>query len=458
MEAVVALSRNMVMGKAGRLPWHIPEDLQRFRSLTQGHILIMGRKTFESLPGVLPEREHWVITSTPGRCSPQPHVRFFALHEIQKALAEAPATQKKFVIGGASILSHFLASIHRVHLTLVDKVVEGDVTWHLPTHFGLTCPGTTLYSEQEKCQVHFLEYEPNMHSVCDEQGYLDLVKDIMEQGTMRPDRTGTGTRSVFGRQLRFHLSRGIPLLTTKAMAWKSCVKELLWFLRGDTNAKHLEEEGVKIWQGNTTRAFLDSRGLVDLPEGDIGAGYGFQWRHFGATYGTCLQTYLGMGVDQMARVLDSLRNDPFGRRHIVSAWNPAALDKMALPPCHILFQFYVDEDEEGQKHLSCHMYQRSVDCFLGLPFNIFSYAVLTHIVAAKVGMIPKELILSTGDTHIYLDHVEQVTQQIQRAPCPLPCLVLSPTVAAKDFTELTIDDFELRGYMHHPALKGKMSI
>jgi thymidylate synthase len=259
--------------------------------------------------------------------------------------------------------------------------------------------------------------------------------------------------------MRFNLDGAIPLLTTKYVPWKSVIKELLWFLKGQTDASILKTQGVGIWDGNTSREFLDGRGLGHLPEGDIGAGYGFQWRHFNGEYKTCKDTYdITIGYDQVAEVLRQLREDPLSRRIYMTAWNPAALGSMALPPCHVSAQFYVDVDNEGVRHLSCHMYQRSVDVFLGLPFNIMSYATLTYIFAAMCGMRPRELIISTGDTHIYRDHMGQVMTQLCRQPCLEPVLVINPEVGSKTVDELTIDDFDVVGYFHHGTLKGKMSV
>jgi thymidylate synthase len=216
----------------------------------------------------------------------------------------------------------------------------------------------------------------------DESEYLLLLKKTLEKGQERNDRTGVGTFSIFGEQLKFDISSSIPLLTTKKIGWKSIIHELLWFLRGDTNANNLKEVGVNIWNGNTTREFLDSRGLTEYPVGDIGAGYGFQWRHSGAEYKTCNDDYTGQGFDQILYIINELKTNPTSRRLYMTAWNPSFLNKMALPPCHVSAQFYVDIDKvTNEQYLSCHMYQRSVDEFLGLPYNIFSYAVLTYIFA-----------------------------------------------------------------------------
>mgnify|MGYP006267940339 FL=1 len=292
-----------------------------------------------------------------------------------------------------------------------------------------------------------------------EYEYLALLEKTLTYGEVRNDRTGVGTVSIFGEQLKFDISNSIPLLTTKKMGWKSIIHELLWFLQGDTNANHLKEKGVHIWDGNTSREFLDGRGLVNYPVGDIGAGYGFQWRHSGAEYNTCNDDYTGKGFDQISFILNELKTNPMSRRMYMTAWNPSALDKMALPPCHVSAQFYVNVDNSTQeKYLSCHMYQRSVDEFLGLPYNIFSYAVLTYIFAKKTGMKPKELIISTGDTHIYQNHIDQVNEQRVRTPFPFPKLLIADSIIDKDFKDITIDDFTLVEYQSHPAIKAPMAV
>lgn len=288
--------------------------------------------------------------------------------------------------------------------------------------------------------------------------YLSLLEKIVRDGKARGDRTGTGTLSLFGEQMRFDISTCLPVLTTKFVPWKSCIRELLWFLSGSTDATILQRQGVKIWDGNSSRSFLDSRGLHDLPEGDIGAGYGHQWRHFGAPYTTCKDNYDNKGFDQIAFIIDELKHNPTSRRIFLSAWNPAALDEMALPPCHVTAQFYVEFDDDGTKHLSCQMYQRSVDTFLGCPWNIMSYAALTHILAKITNMKPKELIMCLGDVHIYSNHLDQVKEQLTREPYPFPKLIISDTVKDKSLDELNIDDFQLEGYKYHPSIKATMAV
>lgn len=285
--------------------------------------------------------------------------------------------------------------------------------------------------------------------------YLGLLRHILENGNKRIDRTGVGTISIFGYQLDFDISNSVPLLTTKQVAWKAVIKELLWFLKGSTDNSILQSQGVHIWDGNSSQEFLNQRGLSHLKEGDIGAGYGFQWRHFGAKYLDCKTDYIGQGFDQINYIIDELQKNPFSRRIFLSAWNASDIDKMALAPCHVSAQFYVEEID-GKRYLNCHMYQRSVDVFLGLPFNIFSYTVLTYILANICGMYPKRLIISTGDTHIYTNHIDQVNLQLSRECFSPPKLNIKRKLSNVD--DITLEDFDVDRYIHHPSIKGSMAV
>lgn len=261
--------------------------------------------------------------------------------------------------------------------------------------------------------------------------YLDLLRHILADGHRKEDRTGTGTVSLFGHQMRFDLSDGFPLVTTKKVHLKSIIYELLWFLRGDTNARWLQERGVRIWN-----EWADA-------DGDLGHIYGYQWRSWPG--------YDGQAIDQIARAVDDIRNNPDSRRIIVSAWNVADLENMNLPPCHAFFQFYV-----SQGRLSCQLYQRSADCFLGVPFNIASYALLTMMMAQVCGLEPGEFIHTLGDTHIYTNHLDQVRLQLTREPRTLPRMVLNPDV--KSIFDFKYEDFRLEGYDPWPAIKGEVSV
>ena len=261
--------------------------------------------------------------------------------------------------------------------------------------------------------------------------YLDLLRRIKEEGTIKTDRTGTGTKSVFGHQMRFNLADGFPLVTTKKCHLKSIIHELLWFLKGDTNVKYLQENGVRIWN-----EWADENG-------DLGHVYGYQWRSW--------PDYKGGHIDQISQVIDQIKNTPDSRRLLVSAWNVAEIDNMALPPCHLLFQFYVADGR-----LSLQLYQRSADCFLGVPFNIASYSLLLLMVAQVCGLEPGEFVHTTGDTHLYLNHMEQTDLQLTREPRPLPQMRLNPEV--KNIFDFKYEDFELLNYDPHPHIKGVVAV
>ena len=300
--------------------------------------------------------------------------------------------------------------------------------------------------------------------------YLDLLKDILDNGETKDDRTGVGTISVFGRNIRFDLRRGFPAVTTKKLAWRACVGELLWFLEGSGDERRLAEithgetGGVTIWTPNAYAPYWRDKAKF---HGDLGRVYGVQWRkwnkytlkrsidtvehennavtHFDAKLTT-------EPVDQLANLIEGLKRDPNGRRHILNAWNVGELEEMALPPCHVMSQFYVNKNKE----LSCHMYQRSVDVFLGLPFNIASYALLTHMIAQVCDLKVGELIISMGDTHIYQTHLEQVKEQLQREPMALPTLFLTHTI--KDIDKFTMNDIQLENYKSHDQISAKMAV
>ena len=260
------------------------------------------------------------------------------------------------------------------------------------------------------------------------QQYLDLLQDIMDNGVDKMDRTGTGTRSVFGRQMRFDLSKGFPLVTTKKVHLKSIIYELLWFLKGDTNVKYLQEHGVRIWN-----EWADENG-------ELGPVYGSQWRNWN-----------GEGIDQIAQVVETLKKNPNDRRMIVSAWNVGKIAEMHLPPCHMMFQFYVANNK-----LSCMLYQRSCDMFLGVPFNIASYALLTMMMAQVCGYEPGEFVHTLGDTHIYHNHFEQVKEQLSHTPYPLPQMKINPNV--KDINDFKFEDFELLNYQSYDTIRAKVAV
>ena len=282
--------------------------------------------------------------------------------------------------------------------------------------------------------------------------YLDLLQDIIHNGSVREDRTGVGTKGVFGRQLRFNLQDGFPLLTTKKIHIKSVLQELFWLLRGETHVATLQAQGVTIWDEWATH---EQCARFGRSPGDLGPIYGHQWRNFGATRNAD-GTYNHDGVDQITELVENLKKNPYSRRHIITGWHPKEAQEVALPPCHTLFQFYVEEDALEEAALSCQLYQRSADIFLGVPFNIASYAFLTHMIAHVVGLKPGVFVHTFGDVHLYLNHIEQARLQLSRDARPLPILELPKRhIWLHDWK---IEDFKVIGYDPHPAIKAPVAV
>ncbi|KAJ9609714.1 Thymidylate synthase [Cladophialophora chaetospira] len=354
--------------------------------------------------------------------------------------------------------------------------------------------GTANGSANASTQAPVNQTLPARTTSHEEYQYLDLIKDTLSRGEHRPDRTGTGTLSLFAPpQLRFSLSKPdptspkaeripvLPLLTTKRVFLRAVTTELLWFVSGCTTAKPLSEAGIHIWDGNGSREFLDKLGFTEREEGDLGPVYGFQWRHFGAEYENCHTDYAGKGVDQIKEIVHKLKTNPYDRRIILSAWNVADLSKMALPPCHMFAQFYVSypdavrgeaawqqlqngsaQNGEGQKakgHLSCVLYQRSCDMGLGVPFNIASYALLTHMLAYACDLVPGELIHTMGDAHVYLDHIDALKEQLLREPRDFPTLnIKRDDRGSGEMDGWKLEELEVVGYKPHGGIKMKMSV
>ena len=505
--ACVANYKNkLAIGKNNELLFKLHDDLAMFSQITKHslhslsklnrNVIVMGRKTWFSLPlkkRPLQDRLNLILTNNNELHDISPYPSKFKLNTIsdinslfdknmyfitfEQLIDFYKRTSSNiFVIGGSEIYNKFLEEDNKlipenIYLTEVYnfKPVEGEE----PTHF-MNKPNQTykLISISSKINdikynlnYRFLKYKKFPNGISQENKYLDLCNYILKNGNERPDRTGVGTISVFGTQLTFNISNSIPLLTSKRVAWKHCIEELLWFLRGDTDSKILQKKGVKIWNGNTSREFLDSRGLHHFDEGILGPGYGWQWRFFGAGYSqsfsdtTKIDTseILG-GFDQIEHVISELKTNPFSRKILVSAWNPSNASQMALEPCHFAFQFYVEQDSTGQKHLSCHFMMRSNDIGCGTSFNLMSYAVLTYIIALKCDMQPKNLIYTCSDAHIYKNHLTQIKEQLNRELHPLPKLIINKNVKTKDWKDITISDFEVIGYFPEPSIKMDMAI
>eukprot|EP00931_Biecheleriopsis_adriatica_P037987 TRINITY_DN2178_c0_g1_i1.p1 TRINITY_DN2178_c0_g1~~TRINITY_DN2178_c0_g1_i1.p1 ORF type:complete len:542 (+),score=119.36 TRINITY_DN2178_c0_g1_i1:153-1628(+) len=487
---------------------------KRVTTATAGDVknaVVMGRKTWDSIPEKfrpLAGRLNVVLTSKaaePSFASPYPEgvlvaSSFASAVDMLEARSDVGEV---FAIGGQAVYQEAIehSSCVRVYVTRIAKEFECDAFFpkldearFRPIHVSTTSSHKDLsydfavYERVIKKDV-FSNGEPALKKTKTETGedtdgsaaalaalvqqpspalgavvpgsrcgllseeyqYLDAIREIIEKGHHREDRTGTGTRSMFGKQMRFDLRKSFPLLTTKRVFWRGVLEELLWFVKGDTNANHLAEKNIKIWDGNGSREFLDKRGLGHREVGDLGPVYGFQWRHFGAKYVDMHTDYTGQGVDQLAECIRKIKEDPTDRRILLSAWNPADLHLMALPPCHMFCQFYVANGE-----LSCMMYQRSCDMGLGVPFNIASYSLLTLMVAQVCGLKPGEFVHTLGDAHVYQNHVDPLLTQLERTPRPFPVLKLNPEV--KDIDGFKASDFELIGYNPHGKIAMEMAV
>jgi dihydrofolate reductase / thymidylate synthase len=479
------------IGLRGDLPWpRLREDLRRFAAVTRSAAVVMGRATYESLPDKarpLPGRLNVVLSSQTrdALCLPDGVLLAGSL-DAAETLMRAHGVQMPFyVIGGADVFAAALARpawSRRIYYTDVQAEFECDRVFE----YDLDAPTSDfelLSVSQKKSDGEvpfvFKEYARrggstdsaaagsvtgrnvaaapspprSMSYTHPEMQYLSLIDRILETGVSRGDRTGTGTHALFGETMRFDLRDSFPLLTTKRVFWRGVAEELLWFVSGSTNANLLSEKGVHIWDGNGSREFLDARGFPDREVGDLGPVYGFQWRHFGAKYVDMHTDYTGQGVDQVAEVIETIKTRPTDRRMILSAWNPSALNDMALPPCHMMAQFFVADGE-----LSCMMYQRSCDVGLGVPFNIASYALLTRMLARVTGLAAGAFVHVLGDAHVYNNHVEALREQARRKPRPFPQLDISDREDLRTIDDFVMKDFALRGYDPHKAIKMQMAV
>lgn len=467
---VIASTSTGGIGFQGQLPWKCPEDLRYFRHLTttvhdpqKRNAIVMGRKTWDSLVSQqhapLPRRWNVVISKTLNLTSPDTLV-CTSLDKALECLSCLSNVESIFVIGGSQLYQEAIQhpqcqtlNLTQIHQT--DVICDVGISLPPPPSFTLTdsreTPHCTFQIWIRRCYPQTKQELPQpptllSHPNTEEQQYLDIVKDILQTGHRRGDRTGTGVISKFGYTMRFDL-KTFPLLTTKKVFFRGVAEELLWFLKGHTNAKLLRDRGVKIWDGNASRAYLDSIGLKDRSEDDLGPIYGFQWRHFGAQYKTMHDDYTGQGVDQIQDLIQRIRKNPTDRRLVLTAWNPTDIPSMALPPCHCLCQFYVREGK-----LSCQMYQRSCDMGLGVPFNMASYALLTCVMAHVCDLQPGEFIHVMGDAHIYVNHIDAMREQLKRAPRAFPTLTI--TADHRNLEQFQLDDFVIDHY--HPG--GKLSM
>jgi len=481
----------LVIAKNNDLLAKLKNDMSFFKNITIGdgnNIVVMGRKTYFSIPEKfrpLKNRINFVLTNDKefikknnimNNCSKyyddnRPY--FMRFVDFKKFYEKHPQVNV-FVIGGGQIYNLFLnqtgilspKNLYVTELNGVKFTDQDTLTYMDNFDWKYQLIGYSEKIIENQYSYRYLKYTKNIitYPYSDEYKYLDLANNILENGNKRSDRTGVGTISTFSSQMRFDISNGlIPLLTTKRVPFKAVITELLWMMSGNTHNKYLTDHGVHIWDGNTSREFLDKRGLEHYEEGVLGPGYGFQIRHQGAKYSQTFADTRNVdtskigGFDQLKYVEDLLEKDPYSRRIMMSYWNPIDFEKTALLPCHYSIQFYVEE-KDGVKYLSGMFNMRSSDVFLGLPFNIVFYSTLIHILCLRHNMKPKELIYTGGDIHIYNNHIKQINQQIKRIPRPFPKIELNESLKNKDWKDMKVNDFELIGYFPADTIKAQMAV
>lgn len=450
--AILAIDENGGVGKDNTIPWHCPEDMKHFKIITSGNVVIMGRLTWESLPEKvrpLPNRFNVVISTKnlyDSKYKSYPDVVFKSIDETLMYFSKNKKQYqnvKLYVMGGASIYQQFFDRklIADVHITMINKNYICDKFVTIPELFKLSETPLSKDVIYYHCStINSEEYQ-----------YLHLMHDIINDGNFKENRTGVPTVSLFSRELRFDLSQGkIPMMTTRPISLRYVFEELMWILRGQTDNKVLNKKKIHIWDDNTTREFLDKRNLNNLPKGDVGASYGFQMRHYGETYVNCNTEY--NGFDQLQYVINLLNNDPNSRRIIINLWNPAQLDKMALPPCVYGYQFYVNNER-----LSCKLLQRSSDICLAGSHNCVAGALLVNMICAVTDYKPGELIWSPSDIHIYINQVDAVAEQLNRIPAPFPILKIVNRPLFGNIRNFEFKDFVLLNYKPQPKINFAMN-
>ena len=485
----------------------VPEDL----NINYMNSVIMGRTTWESIPEKfrpLNNRLNIIITNTP-RTSDNPFVKFIKWNELKITLANFKWAKIKdgcgkiyqlynnYIIGGESIYYQSMnqLTINTIYVTEIYNKFECDTTFPTIDTKKYILKSCSHFMNENNIYFRFMDYQNttlhlnssnilnigNNEDILDEntgedtgentivninrensyfinkeeENYLNLMLNIVQNGIERNDRTGTGTISIFGTQLKYDLSDTFPISTTKKMFFRAIFEELMLYLRGLTDNKILQEKGIHIWDGNTTRQFLDDRGLTDYPEGDMGETYGFNFRHFGGVYKDCHQDYTGQGFDQLKSVIDQIKNNPESRRIIINLWNPNGNQRAALPSCLCKYQFYVDT-QRNKLHLQ--IYIRSSDYFLAYNWNTCTGAIFVHLICNLEGinLTPGTLTVVTGDTHIYKNHLNQVSENMARNPYPFPKLIIKNK--KKDITDFQFTDLELLGYRFHPRIAANMAV
>ena len=448
-DVILATTKSGGIGLNGRMAWRCSEELKIFRTKTDGGILIVGRKTAQSLPK-LENRTILCITNNKTLRTSSYKNRVDAFTSFEDALNHACLSGKKiFVAGGAQlynlVFTDYKNRIDRVHISVMNKDYLTDINVQFDQ---------TDFLIEEKYVGDAFTHRVFTPGTTSESQYLNLLKDVQKNGVLRDCRNGE-TLAKFTEHLKFDLRKGFPLLTTKKMFWKGIVEELLFFIRGDTDSSILEEKGIKIWSGNTSREFLDSNGFVDRKAGVMGPMYGYQFRNFGAEYDEKTAGPVEPGVDQLREVIDQIRDCPHSRRHLMVDYNPAQAKQGVLYPCHsLVLQFFVDRE-----YLDVFCYNRSSDLFLGLPFNIASSSLLLKIIADVTELTPRFLNLTLGDAHIYKEHFDAVAKQVDRTCYALPTMKIEKDLfSVEDIEFLKLEDFVLEDYNCHPGIKAQMVV
>lgn len=444
------------------LPWKISSDLKHFKSITSKvykkdtkNILIMGKNTYLSKPSLSDSNRTEIVLTKSG----DNKEKYFTSLENYFEYLKSHNHGKIFVIGGKNLIESCYKNPYceEIIVSYIEFTKSDFNPFHefdtflddkdLELYHNTFTQKTIDFCQYNQCNVN-VEFKVYNKYKTSERNYLNLIRHVVDEGEYRKDRTGTGTVSIFGPQFEIDISRSFPLLTSKKVTFKNILTEVLWFLSGSTNTTFLKQNNVNIWDGNTTREFLDKRCLVDYEVGDIGPLYGYQWRNFGGDF----KDKNSKGVDQIQRMLDILRTDPNSRRIFMSAWNPVDLDKMVLEPCHVSFQLYVSES----KYLHGKLYMRSNDLFLGAPWNIAGYSLLIYMFAHLTGYQPGKLVYTIGDAHIYSNHINQVNEQLSRPLRPFPKLKI--TKECKTFEDFDMNSFEIIEYDPHPFIKADMAV
>ena len=461
---IVAVSQNYIIGVDNEIPWDYKEDMKYFRKITSNsdkNIVIMGYNTWKSIGKVLPKRMNIVINRDCNTVLEEVKTNLYYSNNFNNLILKLNKDYNDysiFVIGGESIYLQALNhnSCDKVYLTKIKKklVIKDELKDTIRKFPKLTDNYELISSvkgdnKDLEFRIYKKLYNDKKH---EEYQYLEHIQDILDTTDIYGDRTGVGIKSKFGIHMTYDISKHIPLLTTKKVFSRGIIEELLWFLRGETDNKLLQEKNVHIWDGNTSREFLDSLGHTNRREGDGGPIYGFNFRHYGAKYVDCDTDYTGQGYDQVTEVIRLIKEEPNSRRILINLWNPCVLNEGVLPPCHTLYQFRVYGDR-----LCCSLYQRSGDMGLGVPFNIASATLMTYIFAHLTGKKPWKLVHTIGDAHIYINHEEALKKQLKRKPLSFPLLKVCDR-EQKCVEDFKASDFIISGYDSHGRIKMDMAV